>query len=455
MSQNTQNDAPAPEGLKADLDTLIRFAKAHGATSADAIATHGRSLSVSVKDSKIEDVDSSEGRDIGLRVMVGKRMSCVSSSDASRASLDLLAQRAVAMAKLAPEDPYSALPDADLLAASIPDLDLFDASETDINAMTDTAREIEAAAMAVKNVQQAEGASASSSQSAMYYCSSDGFGAGYRASRFGRSVAAIASDANGMERDYDMTSARHLSQLRSAIEIGTKAGERVTARLGGAQVASGTFNVIFDRRIAGSMLSALSGAISGPAITRGTSFLREKLGQAVFASGITVTDDPFVKRGRGSRPFDGEGLPGQAYNIIDKGVLTTWLLNTSSGLQLGLPSTGHAYRNISSPPAVASTNLTMAAGTRSVDQIMADIGDGLLITEMFGPSLNSNTGDYSVGVSGYTIKGGARGAPVREITVAGNLIDIFSRLEPASDLKIESATSTPSLFLGQMTVAGG
>ncbi|WP_017931638.1 TldD/PmbA family protein [Robiginitomaculum antarcticum] len=455
MSQSEHSDAPSPEGLSADLNALLSHAKRFGASSADAIATHGQSLSVSVKGGAIEDVDSSEGRDIGLRVMIGKRMACVSSSDSSPASLERLAQRAVAMAKLAPEDPYCALPDPDLLAQRVIDLDIFDHTAPDIKALQDTAREVEAAACAVAKVQQAEGASASTSAAALFYASSDGFARGYRSTRHGRSVAAIASDADGMERDYDMSSARHSEDLRSAAEVGRKAGMRASARLGGTQVPSGKMPVIFDRRISGSLLSALAGAISGPAITRGTSFLRDKRGETLFGDSIHITDDPFMPRGLGSRPFDGEGLPGQKHKIIDGGVLTTWMLNTSSGLQLGLPSTGHAFRSIGGAPGVGSTNFVMAAGRRNVDAIMADIGAGVLITEMFGPSLNSNTGDYSVGVSGYKIENGARGAAVREITVAGNLLEIFRVLEPADDLIIESSTTAPSLLLGDMTVAGG
>lgn len=455
MNQPKNADAPSIDSLNADLDALLSHAKRFGASSADAIATHGRSLSISVKGGAIEDVDSSEGRDIGLRVMVGKRMACVSSSDSSSASLALLAERAVAMAKLAPEDPYSALPDPDLLATGVIDLDLYDDSAPDINALQDTAREIEAAAKAVAKVQQAEGASASISAAAMFYASSDGFAQGYHSTRHGRSVAAIASDGNGMERDYDMSTARHSDNLRSAAQVGRKAGERAAARLGGTQIPSGKMPVIFDRRISGSLLSALAGAISGPSITRGTSFLRDKMGAAVFNQAVQITDDPFVPRGLGSRPFDGEGLPGQVHNIINGGILTTWMLNTSSGLQLGLPSTGHAFRPIGGAPGVGSTNFVMAAGPRSLDAIMGDIGTGILITEMFGPSLNGNTGDYSVGVSGYKIENGMRGPAVREITVAGNLLEIFQVLEPADDLRIESSTAAPSLLLGDMTVAGG
>lgn len=443
-----------PDHLAGDLDQLLRLAKAAGADQADAVATHGRALSISVQKGEVEDVDSSEGRDVGLRVMVGKKQACVSTSDTSSASLKMLAERAVAMARLAPDDPYLALADSQRLERDPQNLDMFDPVELGTDELTARASAVEAAALDNPVITRADGAAASASSSAIYYATSHGFGAGWRTTRHSVAVAAIAQKDGQMERDYDMDGTRWLSECKDPRAVGQLAAERASARLGARQVPSGVMPVIFDRRVAGSLISALTGAIAGPSISRGVSFLLDKLEQPVFGEHITVSDNPLIMRGHGSRPWDGEGVAVQARNIIDKGVLTTWLLNTASAAQLGMETTGHAYRSIGSPPGVASTNLTLHAGAVSRDQLLRDMGEGILVTDMFGPSLNSNTGDYSVGVSGFKIERGEIAYPVSEITVAGNLIDIFKRLIPADDLIYNSATVAPSLLLGDMTIAG-
>lgn len=443
-----------PNDLESDLSQLLSLAKAAGADIADAVATHGRSLSISVHDGAVEDVDSSEGRDVGLRVMVGKKQACVSTSDTSAASLKMLAERAVAMARLAPDDPYAALADPALLETAPQDLELFDPVVMDTDQLTERAREVEAAAMQVEHIAQADSAAASASSSAIFFATSHGFRAGWRSSRHSLAVAAIAQNGKEMERDYDMDGTRWLSECRLPSEVGRIAAERAAARLGARQVKSGRLPVMFDRRVAGSLVSALTGAIAGPSISRGVSFLMGKVGEPVFGDHITISDNPLIARGHGSRPWDGEGVRVQARNIIEDGVLTTWLLNTASAAQLGLQTTGHAYRSIGAPPGVASTNLTLHAGDKSRAQLMSDMGDGIIVTDMFGPSLNSNTGDYSVGVSGFKIERGEIAYPVSEITVAGNLIDIFKTLIPADDLRYDGATVSPSLLLGDMTIAG-
>lgn len=440
--------------LAPTLEHLLALAKAAGADSADAVATHGRSLSIAIRDGEIEDVDSSEGKDIGLRVIFGKRQACVSSSDTSKASMAMLAERAVAMAKMAPEDPYCGLADRALLETNPQDLDLFDPHVESLDSLTDRARRIEAATLAVKGVAQAEGASASATSSAIFFATSDGFAKGWRSSRHNMSVAAIAEKDGLMERDYDYNGGRWLEDVKPPEAIGTLAGQRAVARLGARQLPSGKMPVMFDRRIAGSLIAALTGAISGPSISRGVSFLLGKLEEPVFAKGITITDNPLIARGHGSRPWDGEGVKVSARKIIDDGVLTTWLLNSSSARQLGLETTGHAYRGVGAPPGVASTNMVLAAGLKTPAELLSDMGDGLIVMDMFGPSLNSNTGDYSVGVSGFKIERGQISYPVSEITVAGNIIDIFANIIPASDLKLDAATVAPSLLLGEMTVAG-
>jgi len=390
-------DTPVnPDALKAPLETLLSLAKQAGASSADAVATHGRSLSISVRGGEIEDVDSSEGKDVGLRVMVGQRQACVSSSDLSKDSLERLAERAVAMAKLAPEDPYCGLAPTERLTVDAQDLGLFDPAIRTPAQLQDKAQDLEDAALAVKGVSQANGASAGATSSAIFFATSDGFAKGWRSTRHSMSVVAIAENESGMERDYDYTGERWLCDTRDAADIGRIAGERAVARLGGTQLKSGKLPVMFDRRVSASLVSALTGAISGPSVSRGVSFLVDKVGEGVFASDVNITDNPLMNRG----------------------------------------------------------NLIMQNGPLSPDALRADMGEGLLVTDMFGPSLNANTGDYSVGVSGFRIENGVITTPVTEVTVAGNLIDIYKNIRPANDLRIEGATAAPSLLLGELAIAG-
>lgn len=453
----TVSEAPiSVEGLTPTLDALLSYAKKAGAEQCDAVATHGRSISVAVRERELEDVDSSEGRDVGLRVIIDGRQACVSSSDMSDMSLKMLAERAVAMAKLAPRDPYCGLAGKDILAnpKAGPDLELFDPTLRTPEILKTRALEIEDAALSVKGVNQAEGASASWASSAIYFATSEGFGSGWKSSRHGLSVSTIAGKNGAMERDYDYDGTRWLEDLRSPAEIGTAAGNRVIARLGSQKIKSAQLPVIFEERLAGSLISAFLGAISGNAVARGVSFLKNKMGESVFGDHIQIIDDPLIIRGQGSRPWDGEGLSVQKRALIENGVLQTWLLNMSAAQQLGLTSTAHAARGIGSPPGISATNSYLVPGQKTPDDLMREMGEGLLITEMFGPSLNSNTGDYSVGVAGVKIENGERAFPVSEITIAGNLNDVFRSMTPANDIKFDGATNAPSLLVEGLTIAG-
>lgn len=448
-------DTPiSPEALAPAIKTLLSKAKHFGADSADAMATHGRSLSVSVREGDLEDVDNSEGKDIGLRVMVGQRQACVSSSDFSNASLEALAERAVAMARLAPEDPYCGLADDDLLERNPSDLDMFDPKVISPEALKARALDIEKAALSVKGVTQAEGASASWSTSGMYFMTSGGFAAGRRSSRHDIGVMALASKDGDMERDADFDGTRWFEDLKDGEIIGISAGQRAVARLGASQMASGQMPVMYDRRVAAGFVGALLGAANGAAIARGISFLKDHLGEQVFAPGIDIIDDPDMLRGHGSRPWDGEGVKTRKYNIVEDGRLTTWLLNSASARQLGLVSTGHGNRSIGSPPSTSSANTYLAPGLKTPEELMSGIKSGLLVTDMFGPSLNNNTGDYSVGVAGFRIENGERTTPVSEITVAGNLKDIFKSMTPANDLEFSASTVSPSVLIESLAVAG-
>ncbi len=448
------SDPISPDALRPALQTLLSKATAFGADAADAVATHGRSLHVTVRGGEMEEVDNSEGRDIGLRVLIGQRQACVSSSDISPASLERLAERAVAMAKLAPEDPYCGLAKPSLLATEMLDLELFDDTELPPDELLERAKRIEAAALSVKGVTQAEGMSADLSSSAVQFMGTNGFDKGWRSSHHGLSGMALAVLENAMERDYDYHSVRWLDDLKTPEEVGLKAGRRVIARLGARQMQSGTMPVLFDRRVAVSLLSSFIGAISGNAIARGTSYLKDKMGEQIFSNQINIIDDPLIVRGHGSRPWDGEGVRVKKRHLIENGMLKTWLLNTSAAKQLGLQTTGHGARGISTPPGIASSNTYIEAGTKTPEDLMNDMGQGLMVAEMFGPSLNPNTGDYSCGVAGFAIENGQRAYPVSEITIAGNILDMYKTLVPANDLLFESSTIAPSLLVESMTIAG-
>ena len=448
---------PLPQNALDDpLCALIDHAKAAGADQADALGIYGRSSSISVRNGELEDIDNSEGSDVGLRVMIGKRQACVSSSDLSPDALKRLAERAVAMARLAPEDPYCGLAPEDRLSdrRDAEGLELFDARELQPSDLKDRALAVEAAALNVAGVRQAEGAAASFAWSAVQLLTSHGFSGGYSTSRHGLSVSALAEKDGSMERDFDHDSKRWFEDLKDPAEIGRDAGERAVSRLGSASMPSGAIPVLFDRRVSGSLISALTGAINGNAVSRGVSFLKDDLGSLLFPENITILEDPFRPRGLSSRPFDGEGVATSAFKIIENGRLNEWLLNTSAARQLGLETNGHGSRGLSNPPGISTSNVALMAGSETPDALMKQAGKGLLVMEMFGPSLNPTTGDYSVGVSGFAIENGERTTPVSEVTIAGNLRNVFASLIAASDLVHDYDTNAPTILVEGLTVAG-
>lgn len=437
------------------LNDVVAAALKAGADAAEAVGAERRSLSISVRMGELEEVEREEARDLGLRVFVGRRQATVSGSDISNEARAKLVARAVAMARLAPEDPYAGLADPHRLARGpLPALDLYDPTEPTAEALEDRARIAEAAARAAPKVTNTDGASGSWSSSRWTMVTSDGFTGVHQASGFSIGASAIAGDGDTMETGYDGRSARWEADLPAPHALGAEAGRRAASRLGARKIASTTAPVIFENRLAGSIMSPLIGAISGPSIARGTSFLKDKLGQQIFAKGIYLHDDPHRPRGLGSSPFDDEGVANKARALIDDGVLTTWLLNSSSARQLGLETTGHASRGLAGPPGVSTSNLTLQPGDRDQAGLMRDAGAGLLVTSMFGPSLNGNTGDWSVGCSGFWFEDGEIAYPVNEITVAGNLLDIFSRVVPGSDLEIRGSANAPSLLVDALAIAG-
>ena len=437
------------------LNDIVKAALKAGADAAEAVSADRRSLSVGVRNAKLEDVEREESRDLGLRVFVGQRQASVSASDLSPATQARLVERAVAMARLAPEDPHAGFAPEDRLARGpFVDLDLFDPSERTAEALEQVSAEAEGAALAVTGVARSEGGHASWSSSRWRLVTSHGFDGAYEGSAFSLGVGVIAEKDGAMERGGESRAMRHLSDLPGAEQIGRTAGERAVAKTGPRKIASTTAPVIFDNRMAGQIVSPALGAISGPSIARGTSFLKERMGQRVFAEGVTLIDDPFRPRGMGSTPFDDEGVAVEKRALFDDGVLTTWLLNSASARQLGLESTGHASRGLAGPSGVSTHNLHMEPGERDLAGLMADAGTGLLVTSMFGPSLNGNTGDWSAGVSGFWFENGVIAYPVSEVTVAGKLTDLYLRIQRGSDLEFRGGFNVPSLMFDAVAIAG-
>jgi PmbA protein len=434
-------------------ERLVKAALSCGADAADAVAVRSMSLSIEVRDGAVEESERAEGDDLGLRVLVGRRQAVVSTNDMA-SDARTLAERAVAMARAAPDDKYAGLADAALLAHDFPDLDMIDPEMPTVAQLETRAREAEAAALAVKGVAKSGGASASAGIGGMVLVTSHGFRGAYLGSSHGIAMTAIAGTGTGMERDYDYSSVRHAADLDTPEKIGRTAGERAVERLNPRKVSTRKVPVVFDRRVASSLVSHLASAANGASVARKTSFLRDKMGQKLFADGIRIIDDPLRKRGLRSHPFDGEGVAGKKLALVDDGVLRSWILDCSTARELGLVTTGHASRGVSSVPSPGASNLHLEAGSLSPQALIADIKDGFYITDLIGMGVNMVTGDYSRGASGFWIENGERTYPVSEVTIAGHLVDIFRTLRPADDLEFRYGTNAPTVRIEGLTVAG-
>lgn len=430
---------------------LVDAAKRAGADAADAVVVVGRSKGVSVRLGKVESTEASESEDVSLRVFVGKRVASVSATTGSDPKA--LAERAVAMAKVSPEDPYQGLADPALLAKGPRDLDLFDETEVSADQLKEDALAAEEAALAIKGVTNSSGSGASAGFGGLVLATSSGFLGQYVATRFSRSTSAIAGEGTGMERDYDYSLRQHFADLDTAQDIGRKAGERAVKRLGARKAATGAVTVIFDPRVARGIAGHLAGAINGAAVARKTSFLRDMMGQQVAANSITVTDEPLRRRGQASRPFDGEGVEGEKLTMIEKGVLSHWFLSTSAARELGLTTNGRGSRGGSSV-SPSSTNLAIEAGEQSPEELIKSLKSGFYVTEVFGQGVNMITGEYSRGASGFWIENGELAYPVSEVTIASNLKTMFLNMVPASDLDRNFGTAAPTLLIEGMTLAG-
>ena len=445
------NDHLDQSELAERAERLVEAARRAGAESADAICVRGISLSSEVRLGKIEETKRAEADDFTLRAFVGRRVAAVSANVPDDPKD--LAERAVAMARAAPEDPFVGLADPERLARTFPDLDLLDPSRVTAEALTETALAAEDAARAVEGVTNSGGASAGWRLGGLVLATSHGFSGSYSTSRFSISASAIAGTGTGMERDYEIEARIHRADLPDAAEIGRKAGERAVRRLGPRQLKTATGTVVYDPRVSTGLIGHLVGGANGAAVARGTSFLKDKLGTAVFSSEIRVTDDPSRERGLGSRPFDGEGVAADPLGLVEAGILGHWLLDSTSARELGLGTNGRATRG-GSGTAPGTTNLTLEPGSASPEELIAEASNGVYVTELIGQGANLITGDYSRGAAGFAIENGELTHPVSEITVAGNLVDMFKRMRPASDLVYRFAVNAPTVAVEDMTIAG-
>jgi PmbA protein len=436
------------------LNDLISRARKAGADAADAVLFEGTSISVGQRLGKPETIERAESAEIGLRVFLGKQLAIVSSGERRPASLNELVERAIAMAKAVPEDKYAGIAEPGQLAQEWPDIQSHDPAEPTTESMIEAALEAEDAARAVPGITNSEGADAGYSRSRVAMAASNGFAGTYAVTRHSLSVSVLAGEGTKMERDYEYSSKVFRSDLPSAASIGKAAGERTVQRLNPRKVPTGKVPMIFDPRVSRSLLGHFTGAISGPSIARGVSFLKDRMGEKIFADNILIVEDPFVKRGLRSRPFDAEGLAPSQHHLVENGVLTTWLLDLRSARQLGLKSTGHASRGASGNPSPSPANVVLAPGRITREQMIRDVGTGFLVTELMGMGVNGVTGDYSRGASGFWIENGEIAYPVSEVTIAGNLKDMFLNMAPADDLERKYGIDAPSVRIDGMTLAG-
>ena len=444
----------SPEQARRIAESLVERGIAAGATAADTLYIGERSSGVQVRLGALDHVSRSEGEEIGVRLFAGQRSATVASSDLSDEALALLVDRCMAMAEQAPEDPYAGLaPEELLMRGELAFLDSQDKREPDPAELRARALEAENAALAVPGVTNSSGAGASASAAVVALATSGGFAGAYRATGHSVSAAVVAGEGSTMQRDHDWHSVRHLDDLDPAQAIGRRAGEGAVARLNPKRVKAGKYPVLFDPRVAGSLLGHFAGAIAGVAVARKTSFLQDRLGQQVFAPGVTIIDDPLRPRGLRSRAFDSEGLAVARKELITNGVLPGWIAESASARQLGIEPTGQASRGVSGAPSAAPSNLYLAAGARSREELLAAFPEAVLVIELIGQGANPVTGDYSRGASGFIIRGGEIAEPVAEITIASNLIDMFATMEPASDLEFRRGIDAPTILIPEMTVA--
>ena len=445
----------SPEAAQERACALVERARKAGADAADAAYHADSSESIQVRLGQLEDVERSESEHVGLRVFIGTRSASIGTSDLSEAALDELASRAVDMARAAPEDPYAGLaPEDRLCSGPFPDLDMVDPSEPTPQALREAALEAEDAARAVSGVTNSEGGTAGAGEGIFALATSHGFAGAYSTTSHSISATVVASEGASMQRDYAWRQTHHGEDLPSPAEIGQLAGERAVARLSPGRLKSGPVPVVFDPRVGGTLIGHLVGGMSGPSIARRASFLLDRLDEQIFDSAIVIAEEPHRKRGLRSRPFDGEGLATSDRHLVEGGRVTGWLMESASARQLGLEPTGHASRGAGGSPGVSVSNVHLAAGSATPAELMADIKDGVYVTELIGMGVNGVTGDYSRGASGFRIVDGEIAGPVAEFTIAGNLLAMFAALTPANDLEWHRVINVPTIRIDGMTIAG-
>lgn len=437
---------------------LLDAARKAGADKADAIAIASTDIGVSVREGALEEAESAESTDYGLRVLIGHKQACVSASDPSPSVLQELAERAVAMAREAPDDPWCGLVDPSGLAdaSDLPDLELIDPADPPEPAVLQAlAKRAEAAALSVAGVSQVESAGAGWRRSDIAFATSTGFAGAYGRTNTSLSVSAVAGEGLGMETDYDFASRIWFADLPEAEDIGISAGQRAVERLGAQRAKTGAFPVLFDQRAAGSLIGHLMGAINGGAVARGASWLQDAMGEAVLSAEMTLTDDPHRKRGAGSRPFDGEGMAMEKRSLVEKGVLRGWVLDSATARQLSLPTPGGARRGVGNPPSPGTSNLTLSEGSKSRAELIRDMGEGLIVTSLIGSSISATTGAYSRGASGFWVENGEIAYPVNELTIAGSLPNFMKQMIAGNDGDKTKSLIVPSLLVEGLTVASG
>ena len=440
------------------MNILIDTALSNGATAADCVLSRSRGLSLTRRLGKDETIERYEDFDTGLRVFVGNKIASVSTNDNSETTIRDVAKRAVDMAKIAPQDDFSLIASLETLndfpIQNSISVDSYDKVEPNIDIIRDRAKEVEDAALSVKGITNSDGADASWGEGETLLMTSNGFFGSSKKSNHSVSVVVIAEKDGKMERDYDYSSKVFGKDLRNSNQIGIEAAKKTLARMGATKPLTGKYPVIFDPRVSRSIAGHFASAINGSAIARKTSFLKDMLNKQIANPSINVIDDPFLKRGLGSRLFDAEGLGSRKYTLIENGVLKQWLLDLSSAKQLNLSPSGNARRGISGPPSPGTSNFMISPGDITPENLIKNVSEGFFITDMIGSSISMITGDYSRGASGFWIKNGELSQPITEATIAGNLKEMFMTLQPANDLDYSHSINSPTLLIEGMTIAG-
>ena len=436
---------------------LLDIAKLAGAQSADVLIVDGTSVSIDVREGELEHAESAEGVDIGLRVIQGDRQASVSISDLSKSAMEQMAERCIAMANEAPRDPYCGLATSQEFATDwdVDQLELYDSSpKPSAEYLKEMAVRAEVSALSIKGVSKAQGASSALSDMTIHLATSNGFSGGYRRTSHSISCVAISGEGLSMERDWCGESHSHYASVPSPEEIGYLAGERAVARAGAVRPPTGFFPVLFDERISSSLIGHLVAAINGASIVRGSSWLKNYLGEQVLPSNVSLFEDPSRKSMAGSKPFDAEGLLAKPRHVIKNGILEGWTLDLSTARQLEMKSTANASRGVGSAPSPSSGNLQLSEGLETKEDLIAKMGTGLIVTSMIGSTINPNTGDYSRGASGFWVENGQIIGPVNECTIAGNLLDMLKNIVPANDARKNLSRVVPSLLIDGLTIAG-